>query len=209
MLKRSLGDPEHCIDIGLDRGVEGLGRQILQLVAELLAARVVDQDVQPAQALDRLCDQGLAEVLVPQVAGNGDGAATLGLDQGGDLVSVFLFVGQIVDRDIRPFAGIGDGGRRADAAVAASDQGALALQAPGAAIAVLAVVGQRVHPACQSGKGLFLFRKVGPGQARAADRAAAEGLVAGHDGLSFRVALSNKPRPQGFPLTAAGPISSR
>src|SRR4028118_1385663 len=54
-------------------------------------------------------------------------------------------------------AGEGDRDRAADAAVAAGDDGALAGQPPGSAVALLAVVGLGVHLAQRPGRGLLLL----------------------------------------------------
>ena len=179
-------DPEGRIDVGLHRGVEILGRQILEVVAELLATGVVDQDIQPAQLRDGAFDHLLAEGLLAQIAGDGDGGAAIRADAGHDTVCIGLFVGQIGDGNIGTFAGKGDGRSRADAAVAAGDQRALALQAPAAAIAGLTVVGQGGHLAGKAGKALFLRGEIGLWQVGVVDGSAAEDRVRGlvrHDDL--------------------------
>ena len=85
-------------------------------------AGVADQDVEPAEPFDRLRDQLLAEGLVAQVAGNGDAVAARLLDQLDDLLRVRLFGREIVDRDVRALARIGDRGGAAHAGIAAGDQ---------------------------------------------------------------------------------------
>ena len=76
-----------------------------------------------------------------KVAFDQNGLAPLLLDQGSDLAGVFLLI-EIGDQDVGPFARESDGDRPADAAVAASDDCALALQSAGALVARLAVVGR-------------------------------------------------------------------
>ena len=208
MGQRGPRHPEGRIDVGLHRGVEILGRQVLQLFAELLATGIVDQDVQPAQLGHGALDHLLAEALVAQVARNGDGHAALRLDQRHDRVGIGLFVGQIADGDVRTLAGKGDGCCGADAAVAAGDQGALAQQAACAAIAGLAMVGQGVHLLGQAGKGLFLRREIGDGKARLGDGATAERGTGGGVGHLWPHAFAVR-RPTAQHGECSGPSGAR
>jgi hypothetical protein len=68
------------VDVRLHRPVELLGGDVEDRRMGLLAARVVDDDVEAAQAAHRLFYELLAECLVAQVAGNGKGDAFLRLD---------------------------------------------------------------------------------------------------------------------------------
>ena len=65
--------------------------------------------------------------------------------------------GEIVDRHIGAFAGIGDGGGAAHAGIAAGDQRLAALEPAGTLVAGLAMVGRRLHFAGQARPGLLLL----------------------------------------------------
>ena len=115
----------------------------------MLLAGVVDEDVEPAELIDGLLHRLLAELLVADVAGNGDRLAPFLLD---DLLGLggVVMLAQIDDGDVRAFAREQRGDRAADAAVAAGDQRHLALQPAGARIARLPV-GLRLELALVAG----------------------------------------------------------
>ena len=122
----------------------------------LLPPGVVDEDVEPAEPLDRVGDEPAAEGRVAQVAGDGDRLASGGADQVDDLARVGLLGRVVVDRDVGPFAGIGDRRGAAHAEVAAGDQRLAPHQPAVADVARLAVVGARVHLRREAGPRLLL-----------------------------------------------------
>src|SRR6185436_19853895 len=81
---------------------------------------------------------------------------------------VGLFGREIVDRDGGAFPRKRDGGRAPDAGVAARDQRLAADEPARADVASLAVVGSRLHVACEAGPRLVLFDewRLGIGGAR-------------------------------------------
>jgi hypothetical protein len=76
----------------------------------LLAAGVAHQDVEPAQATHGVGNQFLAESLLAQITGDGQGGTARLPDQRDHLVGIRLFGRQIIDRDVSAFAGKGNGG---------------------------------------------------------------------------------------------------
>ena len=156
MRQRRLDDPERGVDVGLDRRVESLARQIENRPALLLPRRVADHDVEPAEAFDRLRHEALAEGFVAEVSGDRQSDPPGVLDQRDDLLRIGLLRRIVVDRDVRPFAGEGDGGRTAHAGIAAGNQRAPSGEPARAAIALLAVVRRRVHLAREAGPRLRL-----------------------------------------------------
>ena len=77
-------------------------------------------------------------------------------DPAGGVLGVLLLA-QVADGDVRALARVGDRDRLADAAVRAGDQRDLAIEPPAAAVALLAVVGARVHRLGLAGRPLLLF----------------------------------------------------
>ena len=120
--QRRLGDPEQRVDVGLEGGVELLGRDAEKRLLRLLVAGVVDEDVEAAEPGDRVGDQLLAERFVADVARQGHRLAAGRLDQLHDLARVWFLGGQVADRDVGAFARIGDRRGPADAGVAAGDE---------------------------------------------------------------------------------------
>src|SRR5688572_1619261 len=89
---------------------------------EPVDTRVVDQDVEPAELLDRRVDNGLRIGLLGDVAANGDRLAAGGGDAGDNGLGALL-AGGIVDDDGRAFGGEGRGDGGADALGCAGDEG--------------------------------------------------------------------------------------
>ena len=73
------------------------------VLGPMLLAGIVDEDVEPAELVDGLLDRSFAELLVADVAGDGDGAPALLLD---DLLGLLRIVmlAQIDNRDVRALA---------------------------------------------------------------------------------------------------------
>jgi hypothetical protein len=89
------------------------------------------------------------------VAGHEHGASAGLLDQPRGVLGVLVLV-EIGDEDVGPLAGVGDGHGTADAAVAAGDDGRLALESAGAPVAVLSAVRSRGHLRLDAGDVLLL-----------------------------------------------------
>jgi len=111
MRQRRLDDPERRVDVRLHRRVEVFGADVEDRAARLLPSGIADHDVEPAELANRLVHQAPAEPLVAQVARDRDRLAAGLADQIDHLAGVRLLGGQVVDGDVGPFAGIGDGRR--------------------------------------------------------------------------------------------------
>ena len=118
MAQRRLCDPERRIDVGFKGRVKIFRGQFFQRLTILLAACVIHQDVQPAQFSDGLFHQVLTKSFVPHIARKRDGIPSFRFNQGDHFRSVFFLFRQIVNGDICPFAGIGNGYRASDAGIA-------------------------------------------------------------------------------------------
>ena len=124
MLERLLRGEDQAEDVEVELLVEVLGRHLLER-GELVDARVVDQDVEPAERLLRLGEQAEDVGGIGHVRLHGDRLAPLGGDLGHDAVRAFL-AGGVVDDHGRPRLGqvFRDGGT--DALGRAGDDGDLA-----------------------------------------------------------------------------------
>jgi hypothetical protein len=87
---------------------------------------VVDEDVDPPELLHRLGDQRAAMLGARRCRPGRARLAACLLDPARRVLGI-LMLAQIADEDVRALAGIGDGDRAADAAVAAGDHRLLAL----------------------------------------------------------------------------------
>ena len=92
-----------------------------------LDAGVVDHHVEPAERLDRLVDEPLQVLDLADVGLHADGLVAELRDLAFEVLGRLL-VGDVVDDDVGALAGEGEGDGLADAAVAAGDDGDLALQ---------------------------------------------------------------------------------
>lgn len=120
MGERGAREPEEGIEVGLEDPVETIVGELLELVvASHLVARVVDQDVQPAEGLNRLCNDPVAVGPSRQVGGQGHAAPLLSLEQAHGLLGVFRLLGKVGERDCRTFARERDDHGPPDARVAA------------------------------------------------------------------------------------------
>jgi hypothetical protein len=100
------------------------------------------------------------------------------------LVRVLLLLGEVRDRDVGALAGERERHGPADAGVAAGDQGAPALKAAAAAVALLAVVRVRAHLPLVAG---VVQLQLGLLRCRELCRRVLRGcLVVGHAGRSAR-----------------------
>src|SRR4029079_7757164 len=95
----------------------------------VLLAGIVDENVEPAELVDRLADGSLAELLIANVACNRDRLAPLLLDNLPGPGGVVMFA-QVKDGDVGAFTGEQRRDRPADAAIGPGDQRRLVLQSP-------------------------------------------------------------------------------
>ncbi len=145
MRQRGLAQPEQGIDVGLVGGIELLGGQLGDVLHRSLLAGHVDQDVETAEGLLGLAHQLGTEGFVLQVTGHADHLAPFGFHQLHHFLGVSLFLGQVVEHQIRPFTGIGNGSRPANSRIRTRDQRLAASQTTEALVAGLAMVGTRLH----------------------------------------------------------------
>ena len=152
-----LAEPEERVEVGLQDPVELLGGDVGD-AARLrhLVRRVVHEDVDVAEGVERLLDQLLAGLLRGEVDRHDDALLPGFLDERRRTTSVLLLARQVSHHEVRALSGVGQRHRATDARVAAGDDSHPVLQLPGAAVARLAVVGLVTH--------LGRDRVVGPGR---------------------------------------------
>ncbi len=175
MLERRLGQPEHGVEIGLDRLVELLRGDVVDRLLRGLTGSVDHQHVKTAELACGILHELVAEALVLQVARHRQAFAFLLPGDVQHLARVGLLLRQVVDYHVGALAQESDDRGPADAGIAARHEDAAALKAAGAAVAVLAMIGFRPHVPRQAGPGLPLLRKrrlgsVGVGALRSSRR---------------------------------------
>jgi hypothetical protein len=122
-----------------------------------LPRRVVDDDVEAAEALHGLLDQRLAKGFVLEVAGDRKAVAAFLLDQSDHFLRIRFLRRQIVDGNIGAFARVRDRGGAAHAGISTCNQRLAAGQATGALVAGLTMVRPRIHLAGKARPGLRLL----------------------------------------------------
>jgi hypothetical protein len=120
---------EVAADVGLQRFLQVLLVEVLELFGVFLEGGVVDQDVEAPELLEHALDRAFAEARVLDVAGDGDGAAAFALDRAPRLARVAL-LGQVQHRDVGAFAREQHRDRAADAGVAAGDDRTMSSSLP-------------------------------------------------------------------------------
>ena len=159
-------------------------------------------------------DQGIAEFLVGQIAGHAVYGVAFAFQQVADPVGVFFLFGKVVDADLCPFAGIGDGNCATDPRIATGDQCLAVLQAAEALIAVLAMICFWLHLVIEP---WLVLRLLGEGRLWVL-RSWVTHVILGFDGLGhgglFELVCLNStaPRPTGSPhISVSGgfPLDSR
>ena len=150
-----LGHEEEAEDIGPERAFDLLGVDPAEIVGLVLLGGVVDQDVEAAELLHGCLDRIAAELLVSDVAGDLERAATLLLDRGHGLVGVLVLL-EIDDGDLGAFPRHRHRDRAADAGIAAGDQRHLVFE-PAATGIFRLVVGLRPHLALAAGLAFLLL----------------------------------------------------
>jgi hypothetical protein len=134
VLERGHREPPRPVHVRLHRAVEDLGRDLLGRVDDGLRPVVVDQDVDPAELVDRALDRLPAGILLGEVARDQDAAPPLGLDQPLRVLGVVVLA-QVGDRDIRALFRERGTHRAADPRVAAGHERDLAVELAGALVA--------------------------------------------------------------------------
>ena len=120
VLEGGLRHPEQRVEVGLERPVEVVGRDVRdRLATGPLVPGVVDQDVEATELGGRARTAPRASSSFAQVGRHQDAPASGALDPLGGLVGVRLLLGQEDDRDVGVLAGERDRDRAADAGVAA------------------------------------------------------------------------------------------
>lgn len=149
----------HCIEVGIERLVEILGRHLAHIFAELLVPRIDDEDIESAKPLHRVLDQLTAPAFLAHVYGQRHRLAPRRLDQGDDFARILFLTRQIGDGNVRALARIGDRGGAPDAGIASGHERLAAHQLSRAEIAFLAVIGPWLQLAGNAGAGLRLLRE--------------------------------------------------
>ena len=151
--QRRLGHVEVAVEVGLQRPVEMLEAEQVDLARVLLERGVVDQDVEPAQRLDGVLDRRRRERRVGDVALDQHGPAALAFDRVLGLLGVLVGV-EVGDGDVGAFAGEEHRHGTADAGVGAGDQRGLAGELLGTLVIGRVVHRRRRHHRLDAG--LFL-----------------------------------------------------
>lgn len=113
--------------------------------AVVLERGVVDQHVELAELVDAALHGVAAELRLPHVAGDRDGAPPFGLDRFDGGPRVLGLLGEVHDRDVGAFAREQDGDGAADAGIPAGDQRDVVLQLAGAAVVRRRELRPRLH----------------------------------------------------------------
>jgi hypothetical protein len=149
---------KNALEVGGDRAVPFLVGGVDDGVARHLERGVADEHVHAAERVDGLRDDVAAVGGVGEVAAHDDRLPAGLLDETAGVLGVrVLLLGEVVDEDVGALARVGQRDRLPDAAVGAGDDGGLALQAAGSAVALLAVVGLGREVALGAGDLLLLL----------------------------------------------------
>ena len=97
---RGTGQEERSVDVGLDRPVELLGREVGDVLDGVHDRSVVDEDVDSSKGLDDLLDDAVAALLVPDVLRDEKTLSARGGDERLGLVGVDLLLGEVDNRDL-------------------------------------------------------------------------------------------------------------
>jgi hypothetical protein len=153
-----LAEPEHRVQVGAHDAFDVLGLQSLEPLrtAGPVVAGVVDEDVEPTEAPDRVGHGAQAVLPLDEVAGNENGCATGLLDPLGGVLGIGLLTRQVADRDVGALTGVGDGHCTPDSGVPAGDERPFSVELSVTDVRLLAVVGPRLHQARQA-RGLLLL----------------------------------------------------
>src|SRR5690554_2350543 len=120
MLARSLGQVEHCKDIGLERPPQLLVGNFGNVFIWMLLTCIVDENVDFAEFVYDLIDDLFAKFRIAEVPFYSKRCAAFLFDNFGRLVCVFGFL-EVNNRNVRAFSCEQSGSSTANAAVSASD----------------------------------------------------------------------------------------
>src|ERR1700704_3430625 len=125
----------------------------------MLMRGIGDQDIDPTELFDCSFDRVIASAGVGKIAWKLQAFRAGSFDRGPGFVGVRLLDGQIADRDVGAFASIEQGDSAADAGIAAGDQGDLAFELAGGAVAISAIAWTRIKGRLETRCALVLLRK--------------------------------------------------
>lgn len=97
---RGTGQEECSVDVGLDRPVELLGREVGDVLDGVHDRGVVDEDIDLSEGLDDLLDDAVAALLIPDVLRDEKTLSARGGDERLGLVGVDLLLGKVDNRDL-------------------------------------------------------------------------------------------------------------
>ncbi|XUR38955.1 hypothetical protein ACQY74_007095 (plasmid) [Rhizobium leguminosarum bv. trifolii] len=146
------------MDIDLEGQFPLFITDLVDALEACLMCGVVDENVDTAELLDRRLDDLSAVGGILDVTADEDSLASGLLDQPFRLIGILILV-EIGEQQIGTLPGIGDRHCPANAAIAAGDDRPLALQPLGTAIALFAMVGNRVHLCRETRHRLLLGRE--------------------------------------------------
>ncbi len=154
-------DPEHRVEVGLQRPIELLVRDVGDVLLVGLLAGIVHKDVEPAEPASRLLDQVDAEGAIGDVARQQHRLAAFRLDKRRHRLGVRHLLLQKAQRDVGALAREGDRRRAPDAGVGARDEGLAPGQPAVADIRRFPVIGFRIHRGRDARRGLRLLGERG------------------------------------------------
>ena len=127
MRQSGLRQKKHSENVGLERALQLVFGDVSKVLIMVLLAGIVDEDIEPSELIDCFLDRSLAELLISDIADDGDCPASLLLDDLLGLSSVFTLA-QVQNSDVRALAGVQSCDRSTNAAIGAGDQRDLALE---------------------------------------------------------------------------------
>jgi hypothetical protein len=146
---------EEGSDVGVERTVPVLVRNLLQRLVGHLIRRVAHQDVDAAQLLHRRRDEIAAMLGLGDIALDQTGLAARFLHVALDLFGVGVLA-EVGDQNVGTLTGVGDRHSPPDPGVRAGDHRDLALELSRALVAVLAAIRDGSHLALDAGYVLLL-----------------------------------------------------
>src|SRR6202021_2275134 len=146
------------MDIGPESLLPFLMRYVADVLERGMVRRVIDENIDPAEMVDRLLDDLAAVLGVFQIAGHQHSLAAFLLDEFLDLIRLFGLV-EKGDQNIASLARIRDRDCPAYAAVSAGDDGFHSLELARALVRSIAMIGSGLHRIRRSRHRLLLGRE--------------------------------------------------
>jgi hypothetical protein len=150
--QRGAAQPEHRVDVGLERRVELLGGELLDGVVCALEGGVVDENIERAELRERAIDQRVAVSFVANVAGGEDRFAAGFCHPFRGLARVVLFLRQVTQKHVGPLARECNRDSPADAAVPTGDERGAIGETAQSSVTGLAVIRLRRHLRVRPGR---------------------------------------------------------